>query len=119
MNKLLFLLALVITSCSVFNQNDFVKDTEIKTPNINLQLRYRLYKTGIDNFRYEFYNLDKLDTIEVLTCYLNDAPASNVKFTISEHIDTLIIASNYNLAGELQGKVNNVNIVLNYKPVNR
>ena len=100
-----------VLSCSIFTQNDFLKDEKIELEtHKNITLGYKLYQIGFDNFRYEFYIIQKLDTVELFKTYLNDATYKNVIFKIQEKEDSIIIYSNYNL-GEIEKRID----YLNYK----
>lgn len=96
-------------SCSVFKQNDFVKNEKIGLEiHKNISLGYKLYQTGFDNFRYEFYLVQVTDTIDLFETYLNDAAYKNVTFKIEEKYDSILIYSNYNL-GEIEKKIDTIN----------
>jgi len=98
--------------CSVFNQNDFIKDQNIKVDfSNNITIAYKLYQTGIDNYRYEFYIVQEIDTFKLFDAFLNDATYKNVKFEIVEKKDTIFIYSNYNL-GEIEKQIEELNFKL-------
>jgi hypothetical protein len=111
-NRILIFMTILFMSCSVFNQNDFVKNEKIGLEiHKNISLGYKLYQTGFDNFRYEFYLVQVTDTVDLFETYLNDATYKNVTFKIEEKYDSILIYSNYNL-GEIEKKIDNINFKL-------
>ena len=84
---------LFISSCSQFGQNDFVvKETILNEP--NEQIFYSVYKTGIDNYRFDFFATSGMETIKLFEYYLNDAVYTTMKFTITKNGNTLKIKTN-------------------------
>lgn len=105
--------------CSAFYQNDFIKDVKLEGEiSNNVSIGYRLYQTGFDNFRYEFYSIQKSDTLELFKTYLNDATYKNVRFEMLEQRDTICIYSNFNL-GEAEKIIREIHYKLNKMKVER
>jgi hypothetical protein len=91
--KYQLLIILLTFGCSTLEQNDFIEVKELgKTTRGTIV--YKLYQTGIDNYRYEFHLADKSDTTDIFELYLNDATYHNVKFIVLETSDTISIKSN-------------------------
>ena len=61
--------------------------------NTNNKLYYDLYKTGIDNYRFEILLCDS-DTVNLINIYLNDAHYSRVNLNIKRNDSTIIISTN-------------------------
>ena len=80
---LFFILVLWMSSCDIFNQNDFIEREKI-TEIGKMILIYDLYQTGIDNYRYEFKLIAGQDTTHLFESYLNDATANNSQFSIEK-----------------------------------
>ncbi|MCE2997372.1 MAG: hypothetical protein ACK5RG_17315 [Cyclobacteriaceae bacterium] len=94
--KYQLLIFLLIIGCSTLERNDFIEAKELgKTTRGTIS--YKLYQTSIDNYRYEFFLIDKADTTDIFHTYLNDATYHNIKFTVLENDDTTRIKSNKNI----------------------
>lgn len=83
----------LLQSCSLFTQYDFVEskiilNTEKET------IFHEVYKTGIDNYRFEFKTTNNGDTIKLFDYFLNDAVYIALKLQISKKNDTLMIIVN-------------------------
>lgn len=67
--------------------------------NLNeVELKYRAFKTGIDNFKIEFFIKETHENSKEMAfahVYLNDAATNNLKISFQEKSDSLIIVSNY------------------------
>ncbi|MEN7551902.1 hypothetical protein AAG747_28555 [Rapidithrix thailandica] len=108
-NALYILSTLFFIGCG--EQKDFVHKVELAPINTNGTLYYDLYKTGIDNYKYEFKISTKQDTLDVFEVHLNDATYKNIEFNVKENRDTIFINSNWNL-GRYSKLVKNKMVVL-------
>lgn len=99
----LLILTLLTIACSSLEQNDFIEDKDLGKTTKGTII-YRLYQTGIDNYRYEFYSVDNSDTIDIFQTYLNDATYKGLRFIVQEIKDTIKIKSNRDL-GQLTKEV--------------
>lgn len=91
--KYQLLIILLTFGCSTLEQNDFI-ETKVLGKTTHGTIVYKLYQTGIDNYRYEFCLVDKVDTADIFETYLNDATYHNIKFIVLENNDTTKIKSN-------------------------
>jgi hypothetical protein len=82
-----------ISSCSYVEQNDFIV-TETISNEPNESIFYRVYQTGIDNYRFEFSANYGTDTTKLFEYYLNDAVYTVMNFSITRSDDTLKIKTN-------------------------
>jgi len=88
-----FTLGLLLTSCSYFEQNDFLA-TEYIGQVKNETFFYSAYQTGIDNYRIEFKVAVNQDTSKIFDYYINDAIYSregSFLFKIAQ--DTLVVTT--------------------------
>ena len=99
----LLILSLLTTCCSSLEQNDFVEKRDLGKTTRGTIL-YKLYQTGIDNYRYEFYSVDDNDTTDLFQTYLNDATYEGIRFIVQETGDTTKIKSTRDL-GQLTKKI--------------
>lgn len=99
------ILCLFLGSCSTLEQNDLMEQKTLSNIDDGAIL-FKQYQTGIDNYRFEFYhvNKDTGDTIKLFESYLNDAVYNNLKFIVKESEDTIKIKSNKDL-GYLTEKI--------------
>ncbi|MEJ7643729.1 MAG: hypothetical protein WKF87_03985 [Chryseolinea sp.] len=89
--SIIWVLLIVLGSCSLLEQNDF-----IETENVGLigdeQIIYSAFKTGIDNYRIEFRAVLGSDTSKVFDFYINDAIYTKEKtFDFKMLRDTLFV----------------------------
>jgi len=112
------ILILFIYSCTFLNQNIFIKDQKIGNDiiqgNSKYSVRYKLYQTGFDNFKYEFYAIKNTDTLVLFNSNLNDASYKKVEFSLEEKNGIVFIFSNYNL-GKIEKIQGEFKYVLSYK----
>ena len=90
------ILSLLTTCCSTLEQNDFVEERDLGKTTKGTIL-YKLYQTGTDNYRYEFYSVDHMDTTDPFQTYLNDATYKGIRFIVQETGDTIRIKSTRDL----------------------
>jgi hypothetical protein len=99
----LLILSFLTTCCSSLEQNDLVEEDHLgKTTKGTIF--YRIYQTGIDNYRYEFYCVNNNDTTDLFQTYLNDATYKGIRFIVQETRDTIKIKSTRDL-GQLTKKI--------------
>ena len=94
LNFICSLTLLFFGGCSILEQNDFVVSETISN-GMNERIYYNVYKTGIDNYRFEFLATNNSDTIKLFEYYLNDAVYTAMKFSNSKTGDTLNITTNF------------------------
>jgi hypothetical protein len=97
-----FLLALIVILCNCkgLYQNDYLLDCKLIQLDSNSAIGYKLYQTGFDNYRYEFYATINSDTTKLFNSFLNDATYKNARFNTQINLDTIIIDCNFNLGIE-------------------
>ena len=104
----LTLLALVLTSCELLNQNDFVETINIGSDD-GEKIYCDVYQTGLDNYRYEFNMINEVsDTIKIFDAYLNDAVNGNEEFELTVKEDTIEITNSKPISNdpkEVNGKI--------------
>ncbi len=93
--------------CSTLEQNDLIEVKELSRTTSGTII-YKLYQTGIDNYRYEFYLANNADTTDIFQTYLNDATHRQIKFLVLESNDTVKIKSNRNLGQQTKDLRNQV-----------
>ena len=87
-------LLLSISSCSLFEQNDFIV-SEIISNTTKEQVYYDVYQTGLDNYRFEFKSANNSDTTNLFEYFLNDAIYTAMRFTSVHTNDSLTITTNF------------------------
>jgi hypothetical protein len=96
MRILLILSSLLTISCPRLEQNDLTAYEDLGQTTKGIII-YKLYQTGIDNYRYEFYLVDSGDAVDIFQSYLNDATYKGLRFIIQESKDTIKIKSTRDL----------------------
>lgn len=100
MSKYISILSLLmlLNSCSLFNQNDFIA-TENITQIDKEKFIYSVYQTGIDNYRVEFIVIVDIDTIKLFDYGINDAVYSKEhSFQFKTSQDTLVIITPHQIS---------------------
>jgi hypothetical protein len=111
----LLILRLLTTCCSSLEQNDFIEGKDLgKTTKGTIH--YKLFQTGVDNYRYEFYSVDGNDTTDLFQTYLNDATYKGIRFIVQETKDTIQIKSTRDL-GQLTKKIEDRIFILFLKKI--
>jgi len=82
--------ALLLQNCSFLEQNNFI-ETKIISSDLNEEIIYKYYQTGIDNYKVDFYAVSQSDSTKLFEHYINDALFTSNTYHISEHEDGLII----------------------------
>jgi hypothetical protein len=82
-----------ISSCSYFEQNDFIVIKTISTEP-NEHIFYTVYQTGLDNYTFEFAAAQGTDTTKLFHYFLNDAVYTAMRFTVEKNAGTLKIITN-------------------------
>jgi len=90
-NILLILIGLFLYRCKGLYQNDFLYDQELIRLDTKTTIGYKLFQTGIDNFRFEFYITENIDTTGLFKTYLNDAVFKKSDFFPLLHGDSIMI----------------------------
>lgn len=107
-------IGLLAIGCSGSKQNDLIELKDIGKTTKGTTIGYKLFQTGVDNYRYEFYSVDDNDTIDLFRTHLNDATYKGVRFLVQESEDTIKIKSSRNL-GDFTKKVNDNIFILQKK----
>lgn len=113
MKILLIISTLLTISCSRLEQNDLIVSEDLGQTTKGTII-YKLYQTGIDNYRYEFYLVDSGDSVDIFQSYLNDATYKGLKFIVRETKDTVKIKSTRDL-GQVAKKIGDRMFVLQRK----
>jgi hypothetical protein len=93
---LILISELLFSSCSMFDQNDFIV-TEYIGQIDNEKFLYSAYQTGIDNYRIEFKVVVNKDTAKIFDYWINDALYTKEhSFHFKTSQDTLIISTPFN-----------------------
>lgn len=85
---------LSVSSCANFEQNQFVL-TETIANEPKEHIFYNVYRTGLDNYRFEFLSNNGADTSKLFDYYLNNAIYTVMDFKIARSGDTLKITTKY------------------------
>ncbi|CAD5281352.1 MULTISPECIES: hypothetical protein [unclassified Imperialibacter] len=86
-------LLMVFASCNMLYQNEFQEAIDVGEVG-DKKVICLLYKTGIDNYRYEFKLVEKADTMDISELFLNDATSQNSDFELQVIDDTVNICLN-------------------------
>ena len=111
-NILLILILIILSNCKGLYQNDFLFDKELIRPDSSIVIAYKLYQTGIDNYRYEFYGISGNDSIKLFDAFLNDATYKTAKFHTDLRNDSVFIDCSMNI-GSKTTRFNDLVVYLN------
>lgn len=83
---------LFLQNCSFLEQSNFI-ETKIISSNLNEKIIYKFYQTGIDNYKVDFYSVNKSDSTKLFEHYINDALFTSNTYNISDNQDELVIST--------------------------
>lgn len=86
----LFLSVLLLQNCSFLEQSNFI-ETKIISSDLNEKIIYKYYKTGIDDYKVDFYSVDQSGSTKLFEHYISDALVTANTYNISENDDELVI----------------------------
>lgn len=87
-----FLSVLLFQSCSFLEQNKFI-ETKVISNDLNEQIIYKFYHTGINNYKVDFYSVHQSDSTKLFEHFIKDAVFSSNPYTISQSQDEIIITN--------------------------
>ncbi len=101
---------LIFSGCNIFDQKDLV-DTQIISKSNGETIFCNVFKTGLDNYKFEFCSINNNDTLLLFESYLNDAKYKEEKFKVKKSLDTIIIDNNLDLNNKI-ARTKNGSIVM-------
>lgn len=87
-----FLFVLLLQSCSFLEQNKFI-ETKVISSDLNEQIIYKFYHTGINKYKVDFYSVHKSDSTKLFEHFITDAVFSSNPYTISQSQHEIIITN--------------------------
>jgi hypothetical protein len=93
--------AFLIFGCSTIEHDNFIEAKDVGKTTVG-NVVYKIYQTGVDNYRYEFYLVSGVDTTQLFESHLSDATYTHIRLLIQENGDTIKLKSNWSLGQQLK-----------------
>ncbi|MET3538695.1 hypothetical protein [Chryseobacterium limigenitum] len=81
---------LFLQSCSFLEQNEFI-ETKVISSDLNEQIIYKFYHTGINNYKVDFYSVNKSDSTKLFGHFVSEALFNSNPYRISQNRHEIII----------------------------
>lgn len=85
-----FLSVAFLQSCAFLEQNKFI-ETKVISSELNEQIIYKFYHTGINNYTVDFYSVNQSDSTKLFEHFIKDALLSSTPYKISQNRHQIII----------------------------